>query len=197
MPRRDRQAALWNNAGVVWLGDKIAELQDEGFCIRKAHLARSPVEKCRGAFWRILLDHLERNRDKPNRGAHRHFLAMPFDPPCFTPEFFFDAGIQDIVRGATDDQVVADQWGCDVPLRGSKHQQPHVDYRRPLFAEAPESAAAPLHAGGQLWPDRHFPGENGETELRPVTLELGDVLMRHPWALHRGTPNVTTRRARF
>jgi len=35
-----------------------------------------------------------------------------------------------------DDRIVADQWSCDLPLRGSQHQEPHVDYRRPLFAEA-------------------------------------------------------------
>jgi ectoine hydroxylase-related dioxygenase (phytanoyl-CoA dioxygenase family) len=33
--------------------------------------------------------------------------------------------------------------------------------------------------------------ESGETDLRAVLLETGDVLIRHPWALHRGTPNST------
>ena len=27
--------------------------------------------------------------------------------------------------------------------------------------------------------------------LEPVPLEPGDVLIRHPWALHRGSPNRT------
>ncbi len=27
--------------------------------------------------------------------------------------------------------------------------------------------------------------------MRPVTLEIGDVLIRYPWALHRGSPNMT------
>ena len=30
-----------------------------------------------------------------------------------------------------------------------------------------------------------------ELVLESVTLDLGDVLIRHPWALHRGTPNLT------
>ena len=30
-----------------------------------------------------------------------------------------------------------------------------------------------------------------EIEMRPVPLEIGDVLIRHPWALHRGTPNTS------
>jgi ectoine hydroxylase-related dioxygenase (phytanoyl-CoA dioxygenase family) len=31
----------------------------------------------------------------------------------------------------------------------------------------------------------------GEIEMRPIPLALGDVLIRHPWGLHRGTPNTT------
>jgi ectoine hydroxylase-related dioxygenase (phytanoyl-CoA dioxygenase family) len=33
--------------------------------------------------------------------------------------------------------------------------------------------------------------ETGDIAMRPVPLEIGDVLIRHPWALHRGTPNTT------
>jgi hypothetical protein len=33
--------------------------------------------------------------------------------------------------------------------------------------------------------------ESGAIELRAVPLEIGDVLIRHLWALHRGTPNST------
>jgi ectoine hydroxylase-related dioxygenase (phytanoyl-CoA dioxygenase family) len=31
----------------------------------------------------------------------------------------------------------------------------------------------------------------GEVEIQAVPLEIGDVLIRHPWVLHRGTPNTT------
>ncbi len=33
--------------------------------------------------------------------------------------------------------------------------------------------------------------ELAQIRLAPVPMELGDVLIRHPWALHRGTPNTT------
>jgi len=33
--------------------------------------------------------------------------------------------------------------------------------------------------------------EASEIGKQAVTLEIGDVLIRHPWALHRGTPNTT------
>jgi len=197
----------------VSVEDKIAELQDKGFCVLKAHFAKSLMQSCREAFWPILLDYLEKNRDKPNRGDHRHFLAMPFTPPCFAPGFFFDAGILSIVRGVMDDRVVADQWGCDVPLRGSKHQQFHVDYQRPLFPEAADLSLPtyilvvsfglvdilPAHGPIEIAPGTHKMPRNqalrsveeAQIETQAVTLNSGDVLIRHPWALHHGTPNVT------
>ena len=58
---------------------------------------------------------------------------MPFQPPCFAPEFFFDADVLRIVQGVMDSQM----------------------------------------------------------EIKSVLMQLGDVLIRHPWALHRGTPNLT------
>ena len=116
--------------------DKIAELQAEGFCILKAHFPKSTIESCREAFWPILLDYISAHQDAPNRGPHRHFLPMLFEPPCFAAEFFFDTRILGIARGAYERQSSADQWGCDVPLQGSTHQSSM--YQRPLFPEAPE-----------------------------------------------------------
>lgn len=161
----------------------------------------------------MLIDYLERNRDRPNRGDHRHFLPMPFTPPCFAPEFFFDAGILSIVRTVMDDRMVADQWGCDASVKGSSYQQFHVDYRQPLFPEAPDMSLptyllvvsfppidiSPAHGPVEIASGTHrMPRAqalrsvaDGAAEIRPVTLNAGDVLIRHPWALHRGTPNVT------
>jgi ectoine hydroxylase-related dioxygenase (phytanoyl-CoA dioxygenase family) len=34
--------------------------------------------------------------------------------------------------------------------------------------------------------------ESGAIEMLSVPLDIGDVLIRHPWALHRGTPNTTS-----
>jgi hypothetical protein len=192
---------------------KISEIQDQGYCLLPAHLARNVVDACREAFWPVLLAYLKGHAREPNRGAHRHFLPMPFDPPCFAPEFFFDPEVLSIVRGVMDDRVVADQWGCDVPLRGSVCQDAHVDYQRPLFGEAPDLALPPymlvvsfalVRIGPEHGPIEIAPGthrmarkealravEAGEIEMQPIPLEIGDVLIRHPWALHRGTPNTT------
>jgi hypothetical protein len=192
-------------------GPKIAELQDRGFCVLRAHFSKPLVDACRETFWPALMDYLNTHIGSPNRGPNRHFLPMPFEPPCFAPEFFFDTAVLGIVRGVMDDRAVADQWGCDVPLRGSDYQPIHADYQRPLFAETPELVLPPYvltvsfglvpitSANGpiEIAPGTHRIGrrealryvESGEIKMQPVLLELGDVLIRHPWALHRGTPN--------
>jgi ectoine hydroxylase-related dioxygenase (phytanoyl-CoA dioxygenase family) len=193
--------------------DKIAELQERGFCILGAHLPIPLIDACREAFWPTFLSYLKRHREEPNRGPHRHFLPMPFQPGIFAPEFFFDNDVLRVVHGTMDGRIVADQWGCDVPLRGSQHQRAHVDYQRPLFAEAPDLMlpaymlvvsfglvrVTPAHGPIEIAPGTHrMPREealqaveSGEIEMQSVPLEIGDVLIRHPWAVHRGTPNTT------
>jgi hypothetical protein len=192
--------------------EKISEVREQGFCILRNHFAPTLVEACRQAFWPRLLTYLNGGHDS-NRGPHRHFLAMPFEPPIFLPQFFFDDDVLSIVRGLMDDRVVADQWGCDVPLRGSEYQGAHVDYQRPLFPEFPNLALptyvlvvnfglvriAREHGPIEIAPGSHRMTrvdalravEAGEIGMQAVPLEIGDVLIRHPWALHRGTPNTT------
>ena len=67
--------------------EKVAEIQEKGFCVLRAHLGQSVIQSCREAFWPILLDYVQRNRDKPNRGENRHFLAMPFEPVVLHQSF--------------------------------------------------------------------------------------------------------------
>lgn len=193
--------------------DKIFEVQSQGYCVLRNHFAPSLIDACREAFWPRLVEYLEINGRAPNRGPGRHFLPMPFQPPCFAPEFFFDAEILRIARGLMDDRIVADQWGCDVPVRGSEYQGIHADYQRPLFSEAPdlrlpvyllvvsfglvridrENGPVEIAPGTHLIPRAEAlrAVESGESRMRAVPLEIGDVLIRHPWALHRGSPNTT------
>lgn len=193
--------------------ENIAELQQHGFCILRDHFSHRLIDDCHQAFLPALSQYLRANAGKPNRGTHRHFLAMPFNPPCFAPEFFFDNEILTIVRRVMDESVVADQWGCDVPVFGSENQNIHVDYQRPLFPETPDITLpaymlavsfgliqiTPALGPIEIAPDTHrMPRsealravECGQIPMLPVTLNIGDVVIRHPWALHRGTPNAT------
>lgn len=190
---------------------RLTELSEKGFCVLRQHFPFSIIDACREAFWPVLLEYV--NSREANRGPHRYFMPMPFHRPCFAPEFFFDAEILDIVRSAMDDRIVADQWGCDIPLKGSEYQNAHVDYQRPLFAEFPDLFLPPYmlvvsfglvritqaHGPIEIAPGTHRMPRNeamrtvqsANIEMQPVPLEIGDVLIRHPWALHRGTPNTS------
>lgn len=195
------------------MSDKIREIAERGYCVLHRHFQGRIVAACRDSFWPFLLVHLATPGHEPNRGARRHFLPMPFDPPCFAPEFFFDQNVLSVVRGVMGDRVVADQWGCDVALGGSEFQEVHVDYRRPLFEETPDLLLPPYilvvsfglaRIGPEDGPIEIAPGthrmpraeamqavQSGAIGMQPIVLEVGDVLIRHPWALHRGSPNST------
>jgi ectoine hydroxylase-related dioxygenase (phytanoyl-CoA dioxygenase family) len=192
---------------------KKAELQTQGYCILKGHFATSLMDNCRLAFLPEFQKYLENGSHRPNRGSNRHYLPMPFEPPCFTAEFFFDTQILSIVKSAIGDRIVADQWGCDVPLSGSDYQTAHVDYQRPLFYELPDlqlpaymliisfalSTITQQNGAIELAPSTHRMKreeavkavEQKEIEMSPICMDKGDVLIRHPWVLHRGTPNKT------
>jgi hypothetical protein len=201
------------NGELIGIQDKIIEVQEKGYCILKEHFASRLIDACRDAFWPLLLAYLKIHGNEPNRGPHRHFLPMPFEPPCFTPDFFFDNEVLNVVRGVMDDRVVADQWGCDVPVPDSDYQGIHVDYQRPLFGEAPD-LSLPVYVLVVSFGLVRITLENGPIEIAPgthrmprkeafraveareigmqaVPLEIGDVLIRHPWVLHRGSPNTT------
>jgi ectoine hydroxylase-related dioxygenase (phytanoyl-CoA dioxygenase family) len=197
----------------MMIREAIREIHEQGYCVLKQHLAPALVGACRDKFWPALLHYVHTHRDHPNRGPYRYYMPMPFEPPCFHPGFFFDNDVLAIVRGAMDDRVVADQWGCDAPLSGSVHQALHVDYQHPLFAESPdlelpiymlvvsfglvpitrENGPIEIVPGSHRLPRKEAfrAVEASEAEIQPVPLNIGDVLIRHPWALHRGSPNKT------
>jgi hypothetical protein len=189
----------------------VAALHDRGYAVLKHRFARPAIERARESVWPRLMAHI--GAHEPNRGACRHFFPLPFDPACFTPDFFFDPEVLAVVAATIGDRVVADQWGCDVALHGSEHQGLHVDYRNPLFAEAPDLTVpaymlvvsfglVPITLDNgpiEIVPGTHRltradaarSAEAGDAGATPVPLDLGDVLIRHPWALHRGSPNTT------
>src|SRR5262249_9863739 len=98
-------------------------------------------------------------------------------------------------------------------LQGSTYQEPHVDFRRPLFEEIPDlllpvymlvvsfglTRITATQGPIEIAPGTHrMPRyealqavKSGDIKMQPVPLEIGDALIRHPWALHRGTPNTT------
>ena len=193
------------------LQPSLAGLARSGFCVLKQTLPIPRIQVAHKAFRPHLEAHLA--TQAPNRGASRHFIPLPFTRPIFHPDLFFQPPILEIIHQTLGDRAVADQWGCDVPTHGSHFQEPHADYARPLFAEQPHLSLppymlvasfglVPIHSENgalEIAPGTHrLPRiqaqaavASGEIPLHPIALELGDVLIRHPWTLHRGTPNRT------
>jgi hypothetical protein len=193
--------------------DKAAELQLNGFCVLRSIFPSSLIDASREAFQPTLVAYLAANVTNPNRGPHRHFLPVPFQPFSLFSQFFFNPIVLEMVRLTLGATAVADQWGCDAPVLGSLYQDPHVDYQRPLFPEFPD-LVLPIyllvvsfgliqieieHGPIEIAAGTHRMTRDeakravsvGDLRMSPVLLGIGDVLIRHPWALHRGTPNLT------
>jgi len=135
------------------IGWKLAELHEHGFCVLEAHFPPPLIEACRHAFWPVLLDHLSSHFREPNRGPHRHFLPMPFDPPCFAPEFFFDPAILAVMRAAMDDRIVADQLGLRRSARRIAISGAACRLSAPALRRIAGSHTPSIHDGRQLRAD--------------------------------------------
>ncbi len=189
----------------------LQDLQTNGYTLLKSAFPTDLIQACARAFEPILIAQIATH--EPNRGPHRHYLPMSFDPPCFDPQFFFHSEILSLVEATLGPRFVADQWGCDIPLLGSIHQQVHADYQRPLFEESPALPLPPymlvlsfplVDITPAMGPIEIAPGTHllpraealaavaaNKIPLIPIPMQIGDALLRHPWALHRGTPNTT------
>lgn len=101
---------------------KLLELNENGYCVLRAHFPQNLIEACKEAFWPVLLTHLK--IQEPNRGPHRHYLPMPFEKPCFAPEFFFDPDIpcgSSHIHGSTTSLKLRKQGRCNASW-ASRHR---------------------------------------------------------------------------
>ena len=146
------------------LRDKIDEFQELGYCLLRAHLSTVLIDNCRSSFLPYFQKYMQDHGHLPNRGVNRHFLPMPFEPPCFVPDFFFDTEILAIIKNIMGDRVAADQWGCDVPVMGSVYQAAHIDYKRPLFQEL-HHLVLPTYMMVVSFGLTDITGENGAIDL--------------------------------
>ncbi|MFN7140604.1 MAG: phytanoyl-CoA dioxygenase family protein, partial [Limisphaerales bacterium] len=135
---------------------------------------------------------------------------MPWVPPFADEQVFANPVILGILNRIFVQEYVMVQLGTDIPLHGSDYQEIHRDYR-PLFTD---DFVTPLYALAVNFPLVDVTEENGPLQMargthllpRDVGLEKvrkreipmesfhmrrGDVSIRTPLALHRGTPNRT------
>ena len=162
------------------------------------------------AFNPIADDYLAEHADEPNRGPFRHFIPLPFTAPLYSPVFFNDDLILEILSGILGKDLLLDQFASDTPYKGSVHQDVHSDLGT-LFSEEPDLVHPPallainwpfvdvtpergpfeVATGTHRMPkDEAIAAiEKGDIPLQPLHMDVGDVLIRDPRCLHRGSPN--------
>jgi len=142
----------------------------------------------------------------------RHYIQLPFEPPFYQSAIHGDADIIATVRRLIGDDAEMVEFATDTPAQGSVFQDWHGDVPV-LFPEEPEHVPPPaiitvnfpmvdideengpfeVADGTHLWPrpEAIAKVEKGEIPLHKLLLKVGDVLIRDPRCIHRGTPNKT------
>jgi ectoine hydroxylase-related dioxygenase (phytanoyl-CoA dioxygenase family) len=140
----------------------------------------------------------------------RFYLTLPWLQPFADKNVFSNSVVHSVIEKVFKQAFSLVQLGADFPLKGSGYQEVHRDHG-PLFGEGtftPLYALAvnfPLvdvtEANGplQLARGTHLIAKDeglkkihsGEIPLESFYVQKGDVIIRTPLALHRGTPNTT------
>jgi hypothetical protein len=187
------------------------QVLDDSFCILRGHFSIDTLNRWRDAFAPLLETHIARQGHLFNRGPGRFYVTLPFTEPFADPSIFEDEDILAIVQRLVGSDATLVQLATDTPVLGSDFQEIHRD-APPLFPETdretppfqlavnfplvdvdirngPFEVARGTHMMSKSEGLRRI--ESGEVKLEPVTMKLGDVMIRDVRHLHRGTPNLT------
>ena len=187
------------------------DFMKDGFCILRGQFDPAILKAWHEAFKPLLEEHIEREGHIQNRGSRRYYVTLPFTEPFAEPRIYEDADVLGIVERIVGKDTVMCQLASDTPLIGSDYQEIHSD-APPLFPETdlqtppfqlavnfplvdvtPENGPFEVARGTHMLPKAEGMRrlEAGEVQLEPITLKLGDVMIRDVRGLHRGTPNQT------
>jgi ectoine hydroxylase-related dioxygenase (phytanoyl-CoA dioxygenase family) len=190
----------------------VEELNRDGIVVLRGLLPREKVEECARAFDALFQERQGRPGGLAPREQSRYYLTLPWRPPFADPELFANPVVIRVLDRLFPQEYVMVQMGADVPLKGSDYQETHRDFR-PLFSD---DVPTPLYAVAVNFPlvdvtadngpfemvrGTHVMGrdeglrklEAGELKMEQFMAKMGDVTIRTPLALHRGTPNTTDR----
>ncbi|HKP71848.1 MAG TPA: phytanoyl-CoA dioxygenase family protein, partial [Pyrinomonadaceae bacterium] len=171
---------------------------EDGFCILPEHFPKETLERWRAEFAPLLERHIAREGHLRNRGAARYYVTLPFDAPFADPAIYEDGDVLALVERLVGEDATMVQLATDTPLVGSEYQDAHRD-TPPLFPET--GAETPPFQLAVNFPLVEVTRENGpfevarathmmskdealrligtgERELEPVTMKLGDVMIR-------------------
>jgi hypothetical protein len=187
-----------------------AELNRDGICI-----IRGLFDKQLIAEWAEAFDTLFRKRQNEPGGLAprekaRYYLTFPWIHPFANPEVFANPTILGVLDRVFAQEYQLVQLAADTPFQGSEYQELHRDFR-PLFSD---QFVTPLYALAVNFPLVEVTADNGpfqmargthvmsreeglvkiragEIEVESFYMQPGDVMIRSPLALHRGSPNLT------
>lgn len=187
-----------------------ADLNRDGICVLRGALPAGLVEEWRQAFDALFEERQRRPGGLAPREQARFYLTLPWVPPFADTGVFANPAVHGVLERVFPQEYAMVQLGADVPMKGSDHQEIHRDYR-PLFTD---DVVTPLYALAVNFPlvdvteengpfqqarGTHVMGrdealkkvESGEIPMETFLMKQGDVMIRTPLALHRGTPNRT------
>lgn len=190
----------------------VEQIGEVGYCILRDHFPVEVVQNQLSAFAPICGGYLKKHRDNPNRGPNRHYIPLAIRPPFYHPAIFNNDAIFEIASSILGEKMAIDQFASDTPFNGSVHQDVHADLGL-LFDEEPDLSHPPALLAIN-WPFVDVTPERGpfqiaesthrlpreatiakintvEIPLKPLIMNVGDVLIRDPRCLHRGSPNTT------
>jgi ectoine hydroxylase-related dioxygenase (phytanoyl-CoA dioxygenase family) len=189
-----------------------ADLARDGICILKGLFDREGIRAWAEAFDALV----ERRRGIPGalapRGPGRFYVTLPWTAPFADPDVFAAPALMRLLGKVFAQEFELVQLAADTPGPGSDYQELHRDHR-PLFAEdfptPPYALAAnfalcdvteangPLQMvrGSHRMTKREAADRlaRGEARIESFPVETGDLTLRWPYALHRGSPNRTDR----
>ena len=186
------------------------ELNRDGICVLPGLFDRALVEEWADAFARLFEERQSRPGGLAPRDQGRYYTTLPWVEPFANTDVFANPAVVGVLNRVFAQEYVMVQLAADTPVLGSQYQEIHRDYR-PLFTD---DFVTPLYAVAVNFPlvtvaeengpfemargthrmtraDGLAKVESGEIPLESFPMELGDLMIRTPLALHRGTPNRT------
>jgi ectoine hydroxylase-related dioxygenase (phytanoyl-CoA dioxygenase family) len=188
----------------------VADLNRDGICVIPGVFSPELVATWREAFERLFQERQNRPGGLAPREKNRYYLTFPWVRPFADPNVFANPTILGVLDRVFYQEYVMVQLGADTPVNGSEYQEVHRDYR-PLFTD---EIVTPLYALAVNCPLVEVTEENGpfqqargthvmrrddalekvrsgEIPMESFYMKPGDVAIRTPLALHRGSPNRT------
>lgn len=186
------------------------ELKRDGICLIRGLFDQKLIDEWAQAFEKLFRERLNQPGGLAPREIARYYLTLPWITPFANELVFANPVIMGVLKRVFFQEYVMVQLGVDLPVQGSDYQEIHRDFR-PLFCD---QIVTPLYALAVNFPLVEVTAENSpfqmargthllpreeglkkiarnEIPMESFYMQPGDVLVRSPLALHRGSPNRT------